>query len=362
MTTPARIGAARNPSARRLIQWTGERMLPWTDDPAIAYEHLHRYLLAAQLAGGKRVLDLGSGEGYGSALLATAASSVVGVDIDAAAVEHARTTYRADGLRFERASVDDLSAFEPAAFDLITCFEVIEHVEAQERVVAEARRVLTSGGLFLCSTPERDAYRARTGEENPFHVRELDEAEFGALLATQFPEVRLWSQITLTGSLLAPLRARSAAPAEALYVGREDDYWDVRDQPEALYLVAAASAEPVPGGATSVLADPDMALVSQARQRVAAVERELRELQLEADARLAEYRAGIEAREADIRGLVSSIDDLRVELLALGDVAGERERKVAELSGRLARLQRIERSLPYRAARNLRRRVRRKPD
>ena len=56
---------------RRLIEWTGERCLPWGDDLAMVYEHYHRYLFAAALAPGKRVLDLASGEGYGAALLAS---------------------------------------------------------------------------------------------------------------------------------------------------------------------------------------------------------------------------------------------------------------------------------------------------
>ena len=57
------------PSAR-LIEWTGERCVPWSDEVQGIYEHLHRYHFAASLAEGKHVLDLASGEGYGSALLA----------------------------------------------------------------------------------------------------------------------------------------------------------------------------------------------------------------------------------------------------------------------------------------------------
>ncbi|HKN54890.1 MAG TPA: hypothetical protein VJX66_20485, partial [Amycolatopsis sp.] len=62
----------------RLIEWTGERCVPWTDDLQVIYEHYHRYAFAARFAAGKRVLDLASGEGYGSALLAATAERVVG--------------------------------------------------------------------------------------------------------------------------------------------------------------------------------------------------------------------------------------------------------------------------------------------
>ena len=42
----------------RLIEWTGERCVPWTGDLQVVYEHYHRYLLARPLVEGKRVLDL----------------------------------------------------------------------------------------------------------------------------------------------------------------------------------------------------------------------------------------------------------------------------------------------------------------
>src|SRR2546422_853772 len=65
-----------------MLEWTGERFLPWLREATIAYEHLQRYAYAATFVKGKRVLDLASGEGYGSRILANSASSVVGVDFD----------------------------------------------------------------------------------------------------------------------------------------------------------------------------------------------------------------------------------------------------------------------------------------
>ena len=70
------------------MEFTGERYIP-TLEGEIKYEHLHRYALSLELARGKSVLDLASGEGYGSALLAKVAQSVIGVDIDPDAVKYA---------------------------------------------------------------------------------------------------------------------------------------------------------------------------------------------------------------------------------------------------------------------------------
>lgn len=339
MSAPLSIGAARNGDAGHGMEWTGERMLPWVEDAAVAYEHLHRYLFSLRYAEGKRVLDLGSGEGYGAALLASVAATATGVDIDASTVEHARATYHAEGLRYEQASADDLSAFDDDAFDVITCFEVIEHVEAQERVLAEARRVLAPDGILLCSTPEREAYRAKTGQINPFHVRELDQDGFERLLATQFEQVALWSQTTFAGSLLEPLQPTVDLEAETFHLGLEGGYWDVREPADPLYLVAVASAAPVAASRLSVSADPGLHLVELQRIRAQDAEHRLDEAHVEravAEERIQGYRAGMEAREQEVLELAAANQALQAE--------------VGELTGRMQHFASIEQSLAYRSA------------
>src|SRR5438876_4947809 len=88
-----------------MLEWTGERFLPWARGATTAYEHLHRYAYAATLVKDKRVLDLASGEGYGSRMLASAASSVVGIEIDPEVVRHATAKYGSPNLQFLPASI-----------------------------------------------------------------------------------------------------------------------------------------------------------------------------------------------------------------------------------------------------------------
>src|SRR6266446_10480472 len=75
------------------LPWTGERYIPELAGE-IQLEHVHRYLLALEYAPGKDVLDIACGEGFGSAILAKSARSVIGVDIAREAVEHAAHRYR----------------------------------------------------------------------------------------------------------------------------------------------------------------------------------------------------------------------------------------------------------------------------
>src|SRR5688572_17038072 len=79
------------------MDFTGERMIPEVADPHMFWEHVYRYRFAASYAPGRRVLDIACGEGYGSAaLLKAGAASVIGVDISAEAVAHARRKYGVD--------------------------------------------------------------------------------------------------------------------------------------------------------------------------------------------------------------------------------------------------------------------------
>src|SRR3954464_6694507 len=85
------------------LELTGERTLP--DVPEENYwfqRHLVVYQWIAARTHGRRVVDLAWGEGYGSAVLARTAASVVGVDANPEAFEHARAKYTAPNVRFER--------------------------------------------------------------------------------------------------------------------------------------------------------------------------------------------------------------------------------------------------------------------
>ena len=73
-----------------MAEFTGERVIPGQVDLDLWNEHYARYLFATRLCRGKRVLDLGCGCGYGSALLAEAAARVTGIDSAPEAIAYAR--------------------------------------------------------------------------------------------------------------------------------------------------------------------------------------------------------------------------------------------------------------------------------
>src|SRR6266702_5640433 len=175
------------------MEFTGERLVPGQVEPDLWAEHYSRYLFVEPLARGRRVLDLGTGAGYGAHRLAEAATEVIGVDVSAEAVAFATAHYAAPGLRYQQGDARALP-FPDARFDLVVCFEVIEHLAEQEQVLREVRRVLAPGGILIISTPNRRYYTDERNEHNEFHVREFDVPEFEELLAPFFPHVGLYFQ------------------------------------------------------------------------------------------------------------------------------------------------------------------------
>jgi ubiquinone/menaquinone biosynthesis C-methylase UbiE len=178
-----------------------ERLVPGT----IAWElyqveHKQRYEWVTNYCAGKKVLDLACGTGYGSEILArNDASTVVGVDISADAVASKGKGLR--GAFFLSADACKLP-FSDHTFQVVVSFETIEHLENPERLLAEVARVLQSGGLCICSSPNRN-FKPFTGgkEANPFHLSEMTYDEFDRLFTKHFDIVARFSQTHSEGYL-----------------------------------------------------------------------------------------------------------------------------------------------------------------
>ena len=275
------------------LPFTGERFTPECQRE-IWYEHWHRYAFALPLARGRRVLDAACGEGYGSALLATTAASVLGVDLATAAVDHARARYGARAnLRFERGDATALDELPDAAFDLVVSFETLEHVAAQESMLAGFARVLAPGGLLLLSSPDRRTYSDVAGFRNEHHVRELYREELESLLARHFPAVRLFGQKLLFQSAIWDLGAPTirAQPCTAAADGSPAAGLDYAP----LYFIALCARDP------AALPDEAAGLVSLFGDRGEAVyrhyEHEIRH-NMAAGAVLADLERRLAAAEA----------------------------------------------------------------
>jgi SAM-dependent methyltransferase len=168
-----------------------ERIVPDDEPPGIVALHLKRYLFARPYCTGKVVLDAACGSGYGSAELGRVATRVVGVDVDAQAVEYARSRYGGDNVEFEVMDVAGLR-FGSGSFDVVVSFETIEHVRDREAFLSEVTRVLRPSGTFVVSTPSVEHTTERP--RNPFHHVEYARDDFVRLLSRQFESIDLFGQ------------------------------------------------------------------------------------------------------------------------------------------------------------------------
>jgi SAM-dependent methyltransferase len=255
------------------LPFTGERFTPETRG-AIWYEHWHRYCAAVPLARGKRVLDCACGEGYGSALLAGAASAVTGVDIDDAAVAHARARYgeRAN-LTFVQGSCTQLPLAD-ASVDLVVSFETIEHIGEQKAMLAEFARVLDRRGALVISSPNKVVY-PHNDESNHFHVRELDRDDLVSALAEHFPQQLWYGQRVLAHSLLwAEAAAGERSPQCIALADHHVETLDAPAPPMYFVVICGAGEAVLPrlpalsvfdDGAQSLYRDYQRALLEEKR-------------------------------------------------------------------------------------------------
>ena len=238
------------------LEFTGERFVPGVAGE-IAHEHWHRYAFARRYVAGKRVLDVACGEGYGSALLAGAANTVTGIDIDPGAVAHAQSAYAAlDNVRFEEGSASALP-LPDGSVDAVVSFETIEHLPRadQPRMIAEIARVLSADGVLVMSAPNPVEYSAARNYRNPFHLYEPDRAELSALLGSALPAQRWFRQRRYFGSAVW-----SEAPGESVEAWTGDAAEiDKALPPAAMYFVVVAArsqaALPVADAALSLFTD-----------------------------------------------------------------------------------------------------------
>jgi ubiquinone/menaquinone biosynthesis C-methylase UbiE len=194
------------------FDFTGER-LTTTKRSEIMIHHLHRYAISLELARNKKVLDIASGEGYGSNLLAQVAQEVIGVDIDESVVKFASNKYKKNNLSFKTGSTSAIPS-EDNQFDVIISFETIEHHDEHEKMMSEFKRVLKPDGIVIISSPDKKNYTDIPNYTNHFHVKELYKEEFKDLMNKYFTYSNHYNQNLYYNSIIVHENGNSTGFAE----------------------------------------------------------------------------------------------------------------------------------------------------
>ncbi len=162
---------------------TGERTVPGIEEENYWFQrHVVAYRWALTRCRDRVVVDSGSGEGYGTAMLAPVAAAATGVELVAPVVEHARRAH--PGGTYLQADICD-TGLDTDSVDVVVNLQVIEHLPDVGRFLGEQHRILRPGGELLVATPNRLTFTPHSHEPtNVFHVEEFTAAELVDRLTT----------------------------------------------------------------------------------------------------------------------------------------------------------------------------------
>lgn len=159
---------------------------------------------------GRDILDFGCGDGAFSYLMAQRGARVSGIDLAEEAVAFANRRHGELGTGANGFFVESCyeTHFPSSSFDGVLSTDVIEHVQDQQRFLAEIDRVLRPGGTAVISTP----IRLTEDPLDPLHVVEWFPRDFAALIRGTFPDARFfdshpvfWAECSQRSKLLRTL-------------------------------------------------------------------------------------------------------------------------------------------------------------
>ncbi len=291
------------------LELTGERYIPGMSTN-IRLEHMHRYIVARELVKGKRVLDIASGEGYGSYILSQKAMSVVGVDIGKDAVEHASNTYHNENLEYLEGSCTEIP-LPDHSIDVIISFETIEHIgsEEQHAFMSEIKRVLKPNGVLLLSSPDKHEYSDVPSYKNEYHIKELYKDELCDLINANFKNQKIYGQRIKYGSLIA-----STEESESSFINYDNKYDGIKNNEidnfiKPLYFLVLASDETINDLPSSIYEEN----IQESEEYLAAINI-------------------IIARDKDIAELTQVITVKDADITVLNQVIAARDNGIAELT------------------------------
>jgi SAM-dependent methyltransferase len=228
--------------------------------------------------------------------LAQSARSATGVDISSDAIAYAQEHYPLPNATFLAVSATSLP-FLPASFDLITAFEVIEHLDDWKDLLIEVRRLLHPSGTFLVSTPNKIYYaesRANQGP-NPFHTHEFEFTEFRDALGAVFPNVTILLQNRLESQAFYP---------HAVFVPVDAKLDTARGSPaDAHFFLAVCSIDSIPETRSFIYVPRAANLLREREQHIFLLQAEL--------AKTKEWLNGV---ISDRQKLIEAQDELKEHL------------------------------------------------
>jgi ubiquinone/menaquinone biosynthesis C-methylase UbiE len=227
---------------------TGERLIPEGHHQTLTYgEHISRYLSVTDVVKDKVVLDIASGTGYGTQLIAKTAKKVYGVDYSPEAIEYSKQNHSSDNVEFKVGDAHNIP-MDDKSVDVVVSLETIEHLKDPAKFISEVKRILKKGGQFIVSTPNDDEYI----EDNEFHLHEFNLNELKQLISENFKNSTFYYQ---GAYFSAALLEENTFTKGGRWEGRLEKTFGQPQQKAIYYLAAASDGELEKLTQTAALAD-----------------------------------------------------------------------------------------------------------
>jgi ubiquinone biosynthesis O-methyltransferase len=164
------------------IKFTGEFLVPDEVEKRLKDDHIARYEYATKYAQDSTILDIACGYGYGSEILAKNAKLYTGVDINEELVKNAQEKYGKNKKNIEFIQADATKFQAKIKYDLVLCFETIEHITDYHAVVRMLASSVRKNGRIIISSPNRpvsspNAENITSKPANPYHTQEFTPEE-----------------------------------------------------------------------------------------------------------------------------------------------------------------------------------------
>jgi len=169
------------------IKYTKEFVIPGMTPKPIWNLHIERYKLASRFVKNSIVLDAACGTGFGSQMmLEGGAKSVIGIDINEAALMYAKEAYDAEFLNMD---VTDMK-FDDNTFDVVVSFSTIEHLKNWKLFIESIKRILKPSGILIISVSNHKISLSKY----KYHLTNFKKDEFIKLMKSNFSDVKVFGQ------------------------------------------------------------------------------------------------------------------------------------------------------------------------
>lgn len=155
--------------------------------------HLARYKFARGfIRSSDSVLDIACGTGYGVRFLSDYCDTIIGGDIDDRTLVEASKKYGGENRDFVNMDIKDIKG----EYDIITCFETIEHISLDDALKAfeSIKNALKDGGLMIISTPKKIPTDELSLNRLEGHLHEYQYKEFNSILSKYFMRPIIFTQ------------------------------------------------------------------------------------------------------------------------------------------------------------------------